>query len=73
MITLYSTGCPNCKVLISKLDEKDMPYSIVDDVELMLSMGLTTVPVLEVNGEKMNFNQAFAWVCEQKGHNDEEQ
>lgn len=62
MIILFSTGCPRCKVLKSKLDEKGMTYSVVDNVDKMLSMGMTTMPVLEVDGVRMNFKEAINWV-----------
>ena len=62
MIILFSTGCPRCKVLKSKLDEKEITYSVVDNVDKMLSMGMTTMPVLEVDGVRMNFKEAINWV-----------
>lgn len=62
MIILFSTGCPRCKVLESKLDEKGITYSVVDNVDKMLSMGMTTMPVLEVDGVRMNFKEAINWV-----------
>lgn len=62
MIILFSTGCPRCKVLKSKLDEKGITYSVVDNVDKMLSMGMTTIPVLDVDGVRMNFKEAINWV-----------
>lgn len=62
MIILFSTGCPRCKVLESKLAEKGITYSVVDNVDKMLSMGMTTMPVLEVDGVRMNFKEAINWV-----------
>lgn len=37
-VILYSTGCPRCKILKSKLDKKGITYSVVDDVDKMLNM-----------------------------------
>lgn len=62
MIILFSTNCPRCKVLESKLDEKGINYSVVDDVEKMIELGMTTMPILEVDGVRMNFKEAINWV-----------
>ena len=61
-VTLYSTGCPQCKVLKQKLDEAGVEYNIIGDIDLMLSKGLTAAPVLEVDGEMMSFKQACDWL-----------
>lgn len=61
-VTLYTTGCPQCKVLKQKLDSKKIAYEIVDDVKVMLSKGFATAPMLEVDGEVMNTQKAFEWI-----------
>ena len=61
-ITVYSTGCPKCKVLIQKLNDKNIPYIICDDIDVMMNKGLRTVPVVEKNGELMSFKEAVKWV-----------
>lgn len=65
-VILYSTNCPRCKILKSKLDDKEVTYSIVNDVDKMLSMGMTVVPVLEVDGVRMNFKEAINWIKNDK-------
>ena len=65
-VVLYSTGCPRCKILKSRLDKKGITYSVVDDVDKMLSMGMVVVPVLEVDGVRMNFKEAINWVNNDK-------
>lgn len=59
---LYSTGCPKCKVLKSKLDDKKIDYIVVDNIDEIMSKGIESVPVLEVNGEMMNFKESMKWV-----------
>ncbi len=61
-VILYSTGCPKCKILEKKLNEKNVTYTNVSDVETMLSMGLSTVPMLEVDGDMMKFSDAIKFV-----------
>ena len=61
-ITLYSTGCPKCKVLTTKLDSKNIQYSIISDIDIMASKGIITVPVLDVDGNMLDFKAAVEWV-----------
>ena len=35
MITLYSTGCPNCRLLKEKLDRFGKQYETVTDTSIM--------------------------------------
>lgn len=63
-ITLYSTGCPKCKVLVAKLNAKNIKYNTVSDVGIIISKGISTVPVLEVNGTIMDFKTAVEWINE---------
>lgn len=79
MTTLYSTGCPRCKVLAKKLDAAGIPYVVVTDMDEILKackeVGTDMVPILAVEepgeGEVlmkfsfMNFENAMKWVGEQ--------
>lgn len=67
MVTLYSTGCPRCDILKKKLDDKKIPFVLVTDEDVMLSMNLTQVPVLEVDGELMEYRDAVGWVNNYEG------
>ena len=63
MITFYSTNCPKCKVLSTKLDQTGVKYNINTDINTMLSKGIKSAPALEMeNGRIMDFSQALAWV-----------
>ena len=64
---LYSTNCPKCRILKSKLDEIKAEYTIVTDEEDMIKKGLTTVPVLELdNGQRLSFVAAMAYLVDIK-------
>lgn len=67
-VTLYSTGCPKCKVLEQKLNENKLKYKVVSSVEEMLSKGFTNVPMIEIVDDKINktmgFADAFKWLNE---------
>lgn len=62
MIKLYSTGCPKCKVLSQKLKDKNIDYELCADMNKILDLGFTTVPVLEVDNKMMDFKTAVDWV-----------
>lgn len=61
-IILYSTGCPRCVVLKKKLDSKGIAYKENNDVDDMVELGISTVPVLSVNSHLMSFGEANEWV-----------
>lgn len=65
MITLYSTHCPRCRVLETKLTQKNIEFNVVTDVNKMESLGIQSVPILEVDDELLNFTDAIAWVNKQ--------
>ena len=65
-IVLYSTNCPKCKVLEKKLDSIGVDYTIITDEDLMISKGFSSAPMLEVDGNIMDFGNAVRWAKEQK-------
>lgn len=67
MITLYSTGCPKCNVLKSKLNDKKFKYTICEDIEIMKEKNLNSAPYLEVDEKLYNFFEALAWIKEKEG------
>lgn len=63
MVVVYSTPtCPKCKVIKSKLKSKNIEYVENQDVDIMLSKGITSVPYVEVDGVLMDFNSANNWI-----------
>ncbi len=61
-IVLYTTGCPKCRILKAKLDAKGISYGVCEDVDTMEKLGLTSVPVLSVNGNLYDFADAVAYI-----------
>lgn len=61
-VVFYSTDCPKCKVLKAKLDSKGIDYTIFNDVDRMVEMGITTVPDLMVDGKLMNYKESIEWL-----------
>ena len=65
-VTIFTTGCPKCKILEAKLKEKNIKYEEVTNVDEMTAMGLKQVPWLRIEttetAEMLNFEQAVKWV-----------
>ena len=55
---LYTTGCPKCRILEKKLNEKNVKFEICDDTEKMKEIGITSVPVLSVDGNNLVYYEA---------------
>ena len=64
-IILYEHGCPRCKVLKMKLDQKGIKYETVGDIEVMKAKGFNEAPKLEVDGMVYGFKEAVDWIKEQ--------
>lgn len=63
-LILYSNNCPKCKVLKTKLEQKNIAYQETDDFSTVIERGILSMPVLQ-NGEKfMDFTQAVKYVNE---------
>lgn len=61
-VTVYTTHCPKCKVIETKLKSKGINYVEVTDTAEMEKLGFQTVPVVDVDGTIMNFAEANDWV-----------
>lgn len=70
-IIFYSTGCPKCRILKKKLDEKGIRYEICSDEEHMIGLGLTEVPALGIKGQLYSFREAVEWLNQIEGVPDE--
>ena len=65
MVVIYTQDlCPKCKVLKKKLDSKNIEYVECDDVNTLISKNIDLTPVLEIDGNMMNYSEAINWVNE---------
>ncbi len=65
-IILYSSDtCGKCKVLKTKLNNKGIKFKTVTDVETMMKKNIDFLPVLDVDGKMMQFEEANEWVNKQ--------
>lgn len=61
-IILYTTHCPKCQVLVAKLSSAGLDYEEFSDVDEMSKKGIMSVPMLEVDGNMLDFKQAVDWI-----------
>lgn len=67
-IILFSTGCPKCNVLITKLNTANIDYELEsENMTEILDLGFTEVPVLKVNDTYLTFKEANNWINTYKG------
>jgi len=66
MITLYSTNCPKCKVIETKLKQLGLNYNTITDINIMKQKGMSSAPYLELeDGSLLDFNKARLWMQNQ--------
>lgn len=65
-VTLYSTHCPQCRIIEQKLSKKNINYQCIDKLEDVVEFGqkhdIKSAPILDVDGEVMSFKQANTWI-----------
>jgi len=61
-ITLYTTHCPKCKVLEIQLQKKGLKFNTIEDEQIMIERGFSTAPILEVDGEVMDYTAAINFI-----------
>ena len=60
---LYTTHCPKCRVIETKLKQKNIECETIEDVSTMEAKGFTQLPVLELdNGEILSFVEANKYI-----------
>lgn len=64
MVILYSIGntCPRCNILKEKLEDKDIEFTEINDVDEMLKLNIMSAPMLKVNDDLLDFKRANDWV-----------
>ena len=75
-INLYTTiGCPKCRILANECKNnnkiKNSDFKIITintdnecdtDLQLLLEHNITSLPILLVDNQFLNFNEAMSWL-----------
>lgn len=61
-IKFYSTHCPKCNVLKQKMQKKNVSFVEINDIDIIISKGFSSVPMLEVDDKVMGFVEANNFV-----------
>ena len=64
---LLSSHCPKCNVLVKKLESKNVPYELVDDIDTVTKLaeehGVRELPLLICDDNTaLGFNEAVKFV-----------
>ena len=64
---LYTTPtCPKCKVIKMKLDKAGLVYTVVEDMDQMQMLGIKSVPVMQKDGQLLDFNEIIKFIKEEE-------
>lgn len=63
-VVLYTINCPNCIILEKKLKQSNIEFETINDINIMSEKGIMSAPMLEVDGELMNYAKATRWIGE---------
>lgn len=62
-MTLFTTGCPRCRVLERKLEAKSVEFEVDDDMSEVIGAGFASAPILKLDdGRYLDFAQANAYI-----------
>ena len=61
-IVLYSTHCPKCKVLETKLQQKGVKYTEINDISELVERGFKSAPILRIGEQYLEFSDAIKYI-----------
>jgi hypothetical protein len=62
---LFSTNCPQCKVLEKKLIQKGIEFEITNDIQELIDLGIKRAPILKTDDNQyLDFSNAIKYVNE---------
>lgn len=61
-VILYSTHCPKCVIIEKKLKLNNISYTVIDDVDKMIKLGMLSAPYLQIEDFLLDFGQAVKYL-----------
>lgn len=68
-VLLYTIDCPKCLILEKKLKMTGIEYESIREEKKLKEKNIMVCPVLEVDGELLDFNEAIKWIGENSNGN----
>lgn len=65
-IILYTTHCPQCKLVEMLLNKNNLEFEENTNIEEMKSLGITSVPVLSIDGKLYDTRAAVSFLSSYK-------
>lgn len=66
-VTLYGVdGCHRCKFISEMLKKRDIEYTKISDVDIIVAKDLDSIPAMEVDGQIFYETAAIAWLAKYK-------
>lgn len=69
-ITLFSTDCPKCFVLETKLKEQNLDYTKNTDIDDMIKRRIYQAPMLLIDDKYYDYRDALKWLRERGKFNE---
>lgn len=63
-LVLFTNGCPKCKILEERLDEKNITYISKHNPQVLKDNNLISFPALQVNEKILSFYEAICFLKE---------
>jgi glutaredoxin len=68
MTILYTTHCPKCRVLETKLGQNGIEYKVIDDTDVVIDVGrahgIMSAPILFIDDQYYDFSAAIKYINE---------
>lgn len=56
---LYTSHCFRCNIIMRELSNINIDYEICDNINIIKEIGLTTVPILNIEDKYMDFQESL--------------
>lgn len=62
LIVYSKIGCPNCKMIKTKLKLKNIDFEENTNIDEMIALGIQHIPTLSVDGKLLEFKEANDYI-----------
>lgn len=63
MLVVYSTGCMKCKILKNTLQNQEIEFIEIGDLDIISELGFKSVPMMQLDdGTLMDYNESIYYI-----------